>query len=120
MSPGTIHLFRASTVCAPDGTLTSARAPTSRIFPFSITIAALRMAGRPVPVMTVAPWMTTIPPGCCAKSDAARTSIRKQLIFHVLMFALFEQDLNSLLSHEREHDERAERIAPSQVHAVIQ
>src|SRR5258706_875245 len=120
MSPGITHLFRASTVCAPDGTFTSARAPMSRIFPFSMTMAALRMAARPVPVMTVAPWITTIPAGCCAKSEAARTSIRKPLIFHVLMFAFFKQDLNSLLSHERKHDERAERIAPSQVHAVIQ
>src|SRR5436190_11798087 len=120
MRPGMIHLLRASIVCAPDGTFTSARAPMSRIFPFSITIAALRMAGRPVPVTTVAPCITTIPPGCCARSDAVRTSIRKPLIFHVLMFALFEQDLNSLLSHEREHDERAQWIAPSQVHTVIQ
>src|SRR5262245_55270906 len=113
------HLFRASITCAPDGTFTSARAPMSRILPFSMTIAALRMAARPVPVMTVGPWITTMPAGCCPNRETPRTSIKKPLIFHVLMFAFFEQDLNSLLRHEWKHHERTERIAPSQVHAVI-
>src|SRR5262245_28462984 len=115
-----IHLFRASTVCAPEGIFISARGPTSRILPPSITMAALRMAGRHVDVKTVETWITTMPPGCWAKSEAESTTITKQQISHVLIFAFFKQDLNSLLSHEWKHDQRTERIAPSQVHSVIQ
>ena len=40
------------------------------------------------------------------------------LIFHVFMLAFLEQDLNSLLRHERKHDKRTERISPAQTHAV--
>src|SRR6266571_2267008 len=115
-----IHFPRASTVCALPGTRTLLRGPISRMRPPSITMAAFRITGRPVPVITVAPWMTTSAlPGCCAlKIEASKRQNRIELIFHVLMFAFLEQDLNSLLGHEREHDKRPERVPPSQIHSV--
>src|SRR5439155_15255996 len=115
-----IHFPRASTVCALPGTRTSLRGPISRMRPPSITMAAFRITGRPVPVITVAPWMTTSAlPGCCAlKIEASKRQNTTELIFHVLMFAFLEQDLNSFLRHERKHDKRAQRITPWQVHSI--
>src|SRR5213593_4382237 len=114
MSPGMTHFPLASTTCAAFGTRTSARGPMARICPASTRIAAFRIAGRPVAVITVAPWITIASLGCCARrveADARHTRIR--LIFHVFMLAFLKKDLDPLLGDERKHDKRTQRIAPS-------
>src|SRR5207244_13387349 len=119
INPGITHFPRASTTCAFPGTRTSLRGPMSRIRPPSITIALFRMEELPVPLINVAPWMTMMPPGCCAaRMDATNRQSSTKLIFHVFMLAFLDEDLNSLLGHKRKHDKCAEWIAPSQIHSV--
>src|SRR5437870_7735206 len=66
--------------------------------------------------------MTAIPLArCCEARNAADVSSRNdrtKLIFHVFMFAFLNQDLDSLLSNKRKHDQRAKRVSPPQVHGI--
>src|SRR6266581_6986747 len=70
--------------------------------------------------------MTMTPLACrccptCPTPNAAPVSSRQnrtRLIFHVFMFAFLNEDLDSLLSDKWKHDQRADRISPSQIHGI--
>src|SRR5207247_8649608 len=70
--------------------------------------------------MTMTPLVGRCCP-TCATTNAARLSSRQnrtRLIFHVFMFAFLNEDLDSFLSDKWKHDQRADRISPSQIHGI--